>query len=305
MWNITKIQQYINDGIEESLNLDYKGAGALQKTEDKKKEISKDVSAFANSDGGVIIYGVREYDSKELAHLPEKIDPVDRSLISKEWLEQIINSRISPRIKDLKIIPIQVEDKEKNKVIYVVKIPKSNTVHQMADKRYYKRYNFQSIAMNDWEVKDVMNRSNVSDIEILFDRFNKAPIHKIKNYILKKVDFITFDVIAKNNGNKAVHMLDVFISCSKSTMKRIKGNKQNVFGSSELIYKNEIERKISFNNQDLIINTERIPILPKTLISLGEISFKSDIISLKTELEIQISTEDNCKTVSYLLGNIK
>ena len=60
VWDEARVQQYIDDGIEESLNLDYKAAGALAKTDGKKKEITKDVSAMANSDGGIIIYGVTE-----------------------------------------------------------------------------------------------------------------------------------------------------------------------------------------------------------------------------------------------------
>jgi predicted HTH transcriptional regulator len=39
--------------IEENSNLDYKATDSLNKTLDsKKKEIAKDVSAMANSDGG-------------------------------------------------------------------------------------------------------------------------------------------------------------------------------------------------------------------------------------------------------------
>ena len=39
--------------IEENLHLDYKSAGALSKIDRKKDEITKDVSALANSDGGI------------------------------------------------------------------------------------------------------------------------------------------------------------------------------------------------------------------------------------------------------------
>lgn len=82
----------IRDQIEEGLNLEYKASKALENTVD----ISKDVSAMANSAGGLIIYGIREYDIKEKRHLPEKIDPVNRLICSKEKLEQIINNNIDP-----------------------------------------------------------------------------------------------------------------------------------------------------------------------------------------------------------------
>ena len=40
----------------------------------------------------------------------------------------------------------------------VVEIPKSLTAHQARDLRYYRRYNFESVAMVDYEIRDVMNR---------------------------------------------------------------------------------------------------------------------------------------------------
>ena len=61
-WTLDKINQYITNGIEENLHLDYKGAHSLEKNDKKKDEISKDISAFANSDGGVIIFGIKEFD---------------------------------------------------------------------------------------------------------------------------------------------------------------------------------------------------------------------------------------------------
>lgn len=51
IWNQTEIQKYIDSYIEESLNLEYKGAASLDHTDKKKKEITKDVSAMANSAG--------------------------------------------------------------------------------------------------------------------------------------------------------------------------------------------------------------------------------------------------------------
>jgi predicted HTH transcriptional regulator len=90
-WEQLKIQQYIDNGIEESLTLDYKAADALSKSDSKKKEITKDVSAMANSSGGIIIYGIREYSDPDKRHLAEKIDSIDRRLFSKEWLEHVIN----------------------------------------------------------------------------------------------------------------------------------------------------------------------------------------------------------------------
>lgn len=168
-WTEEDIQSMIRNGIKESIDLDYKACASLAKTEGKKDEISKDVSAFANSAGGTIIYGVIEQDNIPVA-IDTGYDPTD---ISREWLEQIINSRIQPRIDDIRINQIELSGANAGKVIYCVNIPQSKRAPHMAhDKRYYKRFNFQSIAMEDYEVKDVSRRLEVPDLEIQYRLLN-------------------------------------------------------------------------------------------------------------------------------------
>ncbi|MBK7704866.1 MAG: ATP-binding protein [Acidobacteria bacterium] len=152
-----ELNQLIIDGVEEDIHLDYKAAEALAKTDGKRNEIAKDVSAFANSDGGIIIYGISEHNDADKQHLPERINPVDRTQFSKEWLEQVINSKVRPRISELIIKPIDIPAVN-NGVVYVVQIPRSHTPHQAGDKRYYKRFNFESVPMDDYEINDIRNR---------------------------------------------------------------------------------------------------------------------------------------------------
>lgn len=161
-------QEYIKAKAEEGITLEYKAAGALEITDSKKKEITKDISAFANAGGGIVIYGIKEYDDKEKRHLPERLDPIDRIKFSREWLGQVINN-IRPRIEGLQIHPISVnEDKSTNKVVYLVKIPQSTTAHQATDLKYYRRYNFERLAMFDHEIRDVMNRGVKPNAEVEF-----------------------------------------------------------------------------------------------------------------------------------------
>lgn len=84
-WSIDLINHYIKNKVEENLHLDYKAAGSLEKNDKKANKLSKDASAFANSDGGTIIYGIKEESINK--HLPEKIDSINRSEISKEWIQ--------------------------------------------------------------------------------------------------------------------------------------------------------------------------------------------------------------------------
>lgn len=167
-WNESKLVQLINEKKEEEIHLEYKAAESLAITDGKKKELTKDVSAMSNADGGCIIYGIKEFDDVEREHLPEKITPIDRTRFPKEWIEQIINSNIQPRIQGIIIHSIQLSSGA-NDVAYVVEVPKSTTAHQAKDFRYYRRYNFQVLEMYDHEIRDVMNRLKYAEFEIFVD----------------------------------------------------------------------------------------------------------------------------------------
>ena len=79
VWDEDRLCRMMDDQVEENLHLDYRAAQSLQKTDKSRREIVKDVTSFANADGGVIIYGMSEFRDREKAHIPEKLDPVKRS----------------------------------------------------------------------------------------------------------------------------------------------------------------------------------------------------------------------------------
>lgn len=150
--NIKDLQALIRNEVQESIHLDYKDSRALNKS--KRHEIAKDVSAFANSDGGLLIYGITEDQ-----HLPKQLDEgVDHSVFTRKWLEEVISSNVNPTIDDVIITQISLSP---DKSAYVVQIPRSHRApHQeQSSKRYYKRYNFKSQPMEDYEIQDVRNRS--------------------------------------------------------------------------------------------------------------------------------------------------
>lgn len=150
-WNQQRLEAMISSNAEESVYLDFKAAVAL--SNDKKKDICKDVSAFANSDGGVIIYGINEVD-----HKADSFSFLDGDAITKEWLEQVLKDGIHRRVDGIGIYPIRV-DNDINKTIYVVEVPVSTLApHMIKDNRYYKRFNFMSVPMEEYEVRHTFER---------------------------------------------------------------------------------------------------------------------------------------------------
>ncbi len=194
------------------MTLEYKSAEALGKSDHQKTEITKDVSAMANSAGGLLIYGIREYAENDKRHLPEKFVAVDRTEFSREWIEQIINS-IRPRIDGIFIHSVQLASGE-NDVVYIVEIPQSNTAHQANNQRYYKRFNFQSVPMEDYEIRDVIFREQLPDVVV---RFLIEQKENEQNLIIQ----------AKNLGSAYARYVACFVDVPVKTLVNIE-NKRSI-----------------------------------------------------------------------------
>lgn len=153
----------IQDEIEESTVLEYKSSFAIQNKK-WKEELAKDVSALANSNGGNIIFGIREKECDGGNSIPEKLLPVPNTEMSKDKLSQLLSSNIQPKIDGLEITYIPYDEKSG---FYVVFVPRSNTAHQnRLSHIYYKRRNATVEAMEDYEIRDIMNRSKTPLIDV-------------------------------------------------------------------------------------------------------------------------------------------
>lgn len=147
------IQELVNRKIPESLILDYKGDILQSKL--KGKEFGKDISSFANTFGGWIIYGIQTNEKDEILPLEENaIIGLENQAGLKERIENMILSSISPkplyRIKKIDIA-------ETERCIILIYIPQSfSHLHMVTTKdemKFYKRYEFQSQPMDYFEIK--------------------------------------------------------------------------------------------------------------------------------------------------------
>lgn len=155
------LQNLINDGAEENQYLEFKAAGALKKEDKLKAELGKDISAFANADGGRIIYGLEESNNKATA-----FSFIDGDLITKEYIEQVIGDQIKRPISGILIDPVRIDDDMK-KTVYIITIPRSNHAPHKCKKGFYKRQNFRSIEMEEYEIRESYHRVEMTKLVIL------------------------------------------------------------------------------------------------------------------------------------------
>jgi Putative DNA-binding domain len=161
------LQRLIDEKLTESLTLEYKASPALDRSSDGRRELVKDVTAFANSAGGQIIYGIPEKNG-----VPQPLDcGVDCAQISPEWIDQVMSTNASPRVQNLGVTSIPL-DEGGTHVAYVLSIPQATSFapHQNTlDHKYYRRFELRSIPMYDYEVRDVLRRATTPELWIDFN----------------------------------------------------------------------------------------------------------------------------------------
>ena len=145
---IDDLKWLIDAEVKENLYLEFK-------REIKSKNLTKTVSAFANSNGGQLVIGIDEENdvAKEISWIEENN--------FRQTLDSWIIQKMDPAISNFHIEQINNPSNERQSV-YVISIKKSNnSPHMGEDKKYYKRSETQSIAMMDFEVKEAIFRSGL------------------------------------------------------------------------------------------------------------------------------------------------
>jgi hypothetical protein len=257
-WTLTDLNALVTGEAEESSTLEFKRSDSLNLDQEKaKSELSKDIASFANSAGGTIVYGIIE-DNNCASALDDGIDP---RTIDKERLEQVINSRIKPRVLGIHINPVKLNNAQDN-VAYVITIPQSSTAHQSADKRYYRRFNFLATAMEDHEIRDVMNRNRFPIIEPEFS-----------------------NALIKNNSNSDEHEYGLSVTLKNSSSLRANQFKLEIYfpqklyieGSSTLVGGKNYsltDKKYKVIKLSLFKSDE--PIFPDDELRISILSYKID-----------------------------
>lgn len=138
------IQSLIQNRIAESITLEYK-----QELDRDNKEIAKDISALANTDGGTLIYGIKSQDK-----IPTGINWLAGSGI-EERIQNVVMTTIQPKLEGMQVIRLPNPDND-SEAIFLVSVPKSPDAPHMVYNRYYIRRGSVSSPMEDIDVRSAI-----------------------------------------------------------------------------------------------------------------------------------------------------
>ena len=160
-WTITDVQSLIREQVEESHFIEFKSGIGVNQRDELKREIRRWVSSFQNSSGGLLFLGIGAKQNKP--NLPDRIEGVDNRLFDKngpsKWIEDVIKNGIFPPLSPFPLIfPSIADPSDINKSIIIIKVHETSAVlHKIElEDKYYRRYNFQTVPMDDWEIRAIL-----------------------------------------------------------------------------------------------------------------------------------------------------
>lgn len=137
------IKGFIDGGIEEGLTLEYK------RELGHNREIAKSICAFANTEGGIIIYGVNSKD-----RIPTSLNWIEEENI-EEKIQNIAATSIQPKLEFVRVLRCPNPSNEKQ-AVFIAEVQKGLNAPHMFDNRYYKRRGSVALPMDNDEVRHAM-----------------------------------------------------------------------------------------------------------------------------------------------------
>ena len=183
-------------GQSESIRLEFKSGGMFAELDKPKwaDDLSKQVSAFANTEGGELILGVRE-EKKGNTRVAIEIDGVPTTL-SRERLQQLIEGNLSPDLPSIHFHVVKLSA-HADRVVFVIQVPPGNTAYQANDGRYYGRSEFEVKHLRDRDIRLRMSRGRIAQAKV-YVRIKKIVLGADQDGELRAKHADAFEAYKKN-----------------------------------------------------------------------------------------------------------
>lgn len=162
--DLEEIERFILEGQEENLNLEFKTVVHpnynLNNKEDDKKNISKTLSGFANSNGGIIIWGIKAKENEKKQDIATDKKPIKELTKFLNTLNRLEGQAITPVITGIEHKKIEISDDYGFIVTFVPASDFAPHIANFANKHYYKRSGDSFYICEHYDIKDMFQRKH-------------------------------------------------------------------------------------------------------------------------------------------------
>lgn len=269
------LENLVSRKQEEGLHLEFKqkeNANDPNLSPADKKSFSEALSQFANSDGGVLVWGVATEHKDSIAiDKASRLVPIDQIEKFSSNLQSFMKDAVSPMVDGV-LYKTLFDPTAPTKGNVIVQIPASDKTPHRAEwsktREYLKRNQQGKYKLEHFDLEDMFGRRQKPRLELIIDAPNSTSDSE------KKVREFTFRII--NRGRNIGRFICIFIKFGNGVSCINKSGFQDVSSLNNGIV------TFSYNNNLEVIHPNGVSN------NIGKITLKLDDC-LKTEVEAFIS----------------
>jgi hypothetical protein len=159
--SLAVLQDYVSRGQEENLQLDFKTLSEPNmQSGDDKRNLAQMLSAFANSSGGLIVWGVDARPNNNGVDCASRLQEIPRVALLLTRLNELDGVAVNPIVGGVRhrIIPTDPGSESGFAVTLVPESEAGPHMAKMGEDRYYKRSGHKRYRMEHFDIADMFGR---------------------------------------------------------------------------------------------------------------------------------------------------
>jgi hypothetical protein len=166
--DVNKIETFIKEGKEENLQLDFKEINRPDLThKDDKKNLAKALSGFANSSGGIIVWGVKAKKNQDGIDCAQEKAIIENIPLFVSKLNEFTGISVNPIVDGVLHKPIVVNEKNGFAITYIPESESGPHMAKFSEDRYYKRSGDSFYKMEHIDLEDMFGRRKKLNLEMI------------------------------------------------------------------------------------------------------------------------------------------